>query len=226
MGFIIFHHEILTIFVLQSRFAQALVFGSKGFVAEETMEDKGYRGSLKGQFLMAMPGLVDPNFHQTVTCMCEHNSQGAMGLVVNRVQNGLTAKDIFEELKIKHAPGAEKIPIYTGGPVHMAEIFILHGPPFEWEASLKITQNLALSNTRDIIESIASGKGPPSFIIVLGCAGWGPGQLEAEIKQNAWLTVPVFEENIFEMPVENRWEEAVRKMGIDPALLSDTAGHA
>jgi putative transcriptional regulator len=184
------------------------------------MENMGYQGFLKGQFLMAMPGLVDPNFHQTVTCMCEHNSQGAMGLVVKM------AKDIFEELKIEYSPGAEKIPIHTGGPVHIAEIFVLHGPPFDWEASLRITQNLALSNTRDILESIALGKGPDSYILVLGCAGWGPGQLEAEIKQNAWLTVPVFEENIFEITVEDRWEKAVRKMGIDPALLSDAAGHA
>jgi len=190
------------------------------------MEDVKYQGSLKGQFLMAMPGLVDPNFQQTVTCMCEHNEQGAMGLVVNRLHSALTAKDIFEELKIRHSPATEKIPIHIGGPVHIAEIFVLHGPPFDWEGSLRITPNLALSNTRDIIESIASGKGPTSFIITLGCAGWGPGQLEEEIKQNAWLTVPVFEENIFKMPVENRWEEAVRKMGIDPALLSGAAGHA
>ena len=161
------------------------------------MEDMGYQGSLKGQFLMAMPGLVDPNFHQTVTCMCEHNSQGAMGLVVNRVQSALTAKDIFEELKMEYASEAEKIPIHTGGPVHIAEIFVLHGPPFDWEGSLKITPNLALSNTKDILASIALGKGPHSSIIRLGCAGWGPGQLEAEIKQKARLTVPVFEENIF-----------------------------
>jgi putative transcriptional regulator len=89
-----------------------------------------------------------------------------------------------------------------------------------------ITPGVALSNTKDIIESIAKGTGPESFIISLGCAGWGPGQLEAEIKQNAWLTAPLFEENIFKMPVENRWEEAVKKMGIDPRLLSDRAGHA
>ncbi len=89
-----------------------------------------------------------------------------------------------------------------------------------------ITPDVALSNTKDIIESIASDKGPESFIISLGCAGWGPGQLEAEIKQNAWLTYPVFVENIFKMPVESRWEEAVKKMGIDPRLLSDRAGHA
>jgi len=190
------------------------------------MEDSEYQESLKGQFLMAMPGLVDPNFYQTVTCMCEHNSQGAMGLVVNRVHDALTATDIFEELQIEHSQEAKKIPIHIGGPVHIAEIFVLHGPPLGWEASLQITPNLAMSNTRDIIEAIALGKGPDSYIIALGCAGWGPGQLEAEIKQNAWLTVPVFEENIFKMPIENRWKEAVRKMGIDPALLSGAAGHA
>jgi putative transcriptional regulator len=190
------------------------------------MEDTGNQGFLKGQFLMAMPGLVDPNFQQTVTCICEHNAEGAMGLVINRIHHSLTAKDIFEELNIDCSPQADRIPIHLGGPVHIAEIFVLHGPPFDWDASLMITPGVALSNTKDIIESIASDKGPDSFIISLGCAGWGPGQLEAEIKQNAWLTYPVFEENIFQMPVENRWEEAVKKMGIDPRLLSDRAGHA
>jgi len=158
--------------------------------------------------------------------MCEHNSQGAMGLVVNRVHYALTAKDIFEELKIDYAAEAQSIPIHIGGPVHITELFVLHGPPFDWEACMKITPTLAMSNTKDIIESIAAGNGPDSFIITLGCAGWGPGQLEAEIKQNAWLTYPVFEENIFKMPVETRWEEAVKKLGIDPALLSSKAGHA
>jgi putative transcriptional regulator len=187
---------------------------------------KGYADSLKGQFILAMPGLVDPNFYQTVSCICEHNSEGAMGLVINRAHDALTARDIFEELKIEYTSEAKFIPVHIGGPVHIGEIFVLHGPPFGWEASLKITHSLAMSNTRDIIESIAMGKGPQSFMIALGCAGWGPGQLEAEIKQNAWLNLPIFEENIFEKPIETRWEEAVRKMGIDPILLSDTAGHA
>ena len=188
--------------------------------------EKEYQGTLKGQFLLSMPSLLDPNFHQTVTCMCEHNSEGAMGLVVNRVHEGLTAQDMFEELKIDYAEGAESILVHMGGPVHISELFVLHGPPFDWEACLKITPTLAMSNTRDIIESVALGQGPDSFIITLGCAGWGPGQLEAEIKENAWLNYPIFEENIFKMPVETRWEEAVKKMGINPALLSDTAGHA
>lgn len=182
--------------------------------------------SLKGHFLMAMPGLSDPNFSQTVTCICEHNDQGAMGIVVNRLQEGLRSKDIFEELSIRCNPGAEAIPIYIGGPVHGGELFILHGPPFTWEATLQVTPSLGLSNTRDILEAIAADQGPSSFLISLGCAGWGPGQLESEIRENAWLTQPVFEENIFDLPVDVRWAEAMKKIGVNPALLSGTAGHA
>jgi putative transcriptional regulator len=182
--------------------------------------------TLKGHFLLAMPSLIDPNFHQTISCICEHNENGAMGIIINRVHHMLTAKDIFEELKIKYTPAAQSIPVHLGGPVHVGEIFVLHGPPFNWEASLMITPSLAMSNTRDILEAVAAGKGPRDFIITLGCAGWGPGQLEYEIKENAWLNHPIFEENIFDMPIEARWEEAVKKMGIDPALLSNKAGHA
>ena len=182
--------------------------------------------SLKGQFLLAMPGLIDPNFHQTVTCICEHNDTGAMGIIINRVHHSLTAKDIFEELKIEYATDAASIPIHLGGPVHVGEIFILHGPPFDWEASMMITDSLAMSNTRDILEAVAMARGPKAFIISLGCAGWGPGQLESEIKQNAWLNSSIFEENIFEMPIDLRWDEAVKKMGIDPTLLTNAAGHA
>jgi putative transcriptional regulator len=187
---------------------------------------ESYTGSLRGQFIMAMPGLADPNFYHTVTCICEHNQQGAMGLVVNRVQAELSGKDVFEELGIEYKADVESIPVYIGGPVHMGEVFILHGPPFDWEACMKITPSLGMSNTRDILESIALGDGPGYFSITLGCAGWAPGQLEHEIKENAWLNLPIFEENIFEMPVEVRWEEAVKKLGIDPTLLTNTSGHA
>ncbi len=182
--------------------------------------------SFKGQFLMAMPLLADQNFYQTVTCICEYTSAGAVGIVVNRVHPSLTGKDIFEELHMEYVPGAESIPIHIGGPVHIGEIFLIHGPPFHWEGCLAVTPTIAMSNTRDILEAIALGRGPASFIIALGCAGWGPGQLEAEIKQNAWLTSPVFEEIIFDLPIEARWQEAMKKAGVDPALLLDTAGHA
>ncbi len=183
-------------------------------------------GSLKGHLLVAMPGLGDPNFSQTVTCICEHNPQGAMGIVVNRLHEELRAKDIFEELSIAGGVAPASIPIHAGGPVHRGELFILHGDPFHWEASLMVTPSLALTNTRDVLEAIAAGRGPKFFMISLGCAGWGPGQLEAEIKENAWLTYPVFEEPIFVFPVAVRWQETLRRIGIDPVMLSDTAGHA
>lgn len=185
-----------------------------------------YAGSLKGHFLVAMPGLSDPNFSQTVTCICEHNEQGAMGIVVNRVHDDLHARDIFEELSIPGGIRAASIPVHAGGPVHRGELFILHGEPFEWDASLMVTPSLALTNTRDVLEAIAAGRGPQAFMISLGCAGWGPGQLEAELKENAWLTHPVFEEPIFVLPVAVRWEETLRRIGVNPAMLSDTAGHA
>ncbi|MDM8548766.1 YqgE/AlgH family protein [Desulfobacterales bacterium HSG2] len=184
------------------------------------------RTSLKGQFLMAMPGLADPNFAFTVTCICEHAPEGAVGIIVNQVHAFLSGKDIFDELKIRYKPGSEFIPIHLGGPVHIDEIFVLHGPPFGWRGCLMVTPFLAMSNTRDILEAIAMGEGPKSLMIALGCAGWGPAQLESEIRQNAWLTSPASENVLFNTPVEARWEEALRNMGIEPALLSDTAGHA
>lgn len=181
---------------------------------------------LKGQFLIAMPILLDPIFYQTVTIISEHTSQGAVGVIVNRTNPALVAGDIFEELKIEYQPEMGAIPIHIGGPVHVDEIFILHGPPFDWEGSFAVTPSLSLSNSRDILEAIAVGGGPSSFIITLGCAGWAPGQLESELRENAWLTCNAFEDIIFEMPIESRWEAATKKMGIDPAQLSGTAGNA
>ncbi len=175
---------------------------------------------------MAMPGLADPNFAHTVTCICEHSPQGAVGIVVNHVHALLSAKDIFEELEIGYAPHAESIPIHLGGPVHMDEIFVLHGPPFGWMSCLTITPFLAMSSTRDILEAAAMDRGPQSFLIALGCAGWGPQQLESEIRGNAWLTSPASEDILFQTPAEGRWENALRNMGIDPTFLSDMAGHA
>jgi putative transcriptional regulator len=182
--------------------------------------------TLKGHLLMAMPGLSDPNFAQTVTCICEHTEHGAMGIVVNRLHDGLFGRDIFEELSIACSPGRPSLAVHAGGPVHAGELFVLHGVPLEWEATLKVTPRLGLSNTRDILEAIAGGRGPDSFLISLGCAGWGPGQLEAEIRENAWLTQPADEDLIFRLPVDTRWGEALRRIGVDPVMLSDTPGHA
>ena len=182
--------------------------------------------SFKGQFLIAMPGLLDPNFDQTVTFLCEHNDQGALGIVLNRIHSSLSGKDIFKELELEPSDGAENIPIHIGGPVNINEIFVLHGPPFEWEGCFQINAAIAMSNTIDILSAVSEGNGPKSYIISLGCAGWGPGQLESEIMQNVWLTSSVLEEIIFDIPVEERWETALKRMGIDPTLLTDAAGHA
>ncbi len=183
-------------------------------------------GYLKGQFIMSMPGLADPNFHNTVTCLCEHTRDGAVGIVINRVHSSLLARDIFEELEMQYVPATSSLPIHMGGPVHLGEIFILHDPPFDWEGCHRITPQLAMSNTRDILQAIAMNRGPKSAIIAIGCAGWGPDQLESEIKENVWLTCPVSEDIVFDISVEERWDASIRKIGIDPALLMDTAGHA
>ena len=185
-----------------------------------------YPESLKGQLLIAMPGLNDPNFFQAVTFICEHTQAGAVGIIINRVHPSLTGKEIFEELNIGCGPEASSFQIHIGGPVHVDEIFVLHGPPFSWQGCLVVSPFLAISNTIDILNALAAGKGPKSFMISLGCAGWGPGQLEYEIKENAWLTGAVSDEIVFDIPFESCWDVAVRKMGIDPNLLSKTAGHA
>jgi putative transcriptional regulator len=182
--------------------------------------------SLKGQFLMAMPGLLDPNFYQTVVCLSEHTREGAVGIVINRAHPTLKAETIFDELGMTHHGLAGQAPVYLGGPVHISEVFILHSHPFHVDVSLEITSRLAMSTTREVLERIARGEGPEMFMISLGCAGWGPGQLEAEIQQNAWLTSDIDESVLFEIPVDQRWECAMRKLGIDPLLLTDAAGHA
>lgn len=184
------------------------------------------RMSLKGEFLIAMPELGDPNFSEAVVAMCEHTEEGSLGIVINRMYPALTAKEIFTELEIPYAEAAGDIPVHYGGPVHMNELFILHGPPYGWEATLPITPFLAMSNTRDLLEAIAAEQGPADVLITLGCAGWGPDQIEAEILQNVWLTCPSDEEITFRLPIDQRWEAAVRRLGIDPALLSVTAGNA
>jgi len=182
--------------------------------------------SLKGHFLIAMPGLLDPNFARSVVCICDHTPQGSLGLIINRVYPSLAAKDIFKELGIAYVSESADTPVFFGGPVHMDELFILHGPPFDWGPFVDVGPSIAMSNNRNIIEAIASGKGPTSYLISLGCSGWGPGQMESEMMENAWLSGPLSRDIVFETAVESRWEEAVRMLGIDPALLTDAAGHA
>ncbi|MBU0462049.1 MAG: YqgE/AlgH family protein [Proteobacteria bacterium] len=165
--------------------------------------------SMKGKFLLAIPGLPDPNFSQTVTCMCEHNEFGALGFIVNKVHPLLTGRELFEDLEIQCDKSVDTLEIYLGGPVQPSGVFVLHGPPFEWNESLRVTDNLALSNSRDILEAIALQKGPKSFMILLGCAGWGPMQLDNELRDSAWLTCPLSKEIIFSTGIELKYEKAI-----------------
>jgi putative transcriptional regulator len=182
--------------------------------------------SLKGHFLLAMPSLADPNFRHSVTCISEHTPDGAVGIVVSQVYPHINAKMIFAELGIEFREEADRISIHKGGPVHVDELFVLHGRPFVWEGHLMITDDLALGNSRSILEAIAMGQGPEAFLIALGCAGWGPGQLEWEMMQNAWLTLPCSQDILFKLPVEDRWLSAMKHLGIDPDLIVETAGNA
>ncbi len=169
----------------------------------------GISHTMKGKFLLAIPGLPDPNFAQTVTCMCEHNESGALGFIINKVHPLLTGRELFEDLDIECDKSIDSLEIYLGGPVQPSGVFVLHGPPFDWNESLKVADWLALSNSRDILEAIARKKGPESFMIMLGCAGWGPMQLDNELNDSAWLTCPVTEEIIFSTSIDLKYEKAM-----------------
>ena len=165
--------------------------------------------NMKGKFLLAIPGLPDPNVAQTVTCMCEHNESGALGFIVNKVHPLLTGRELFEDLNITCDKSVDALEIYLGGPVQPSGVFVLHGPPFDWNESLKVADWLALSNSRDILEAIALQKGPKSFMIILGCAGWGPMQLDNELTDSAWLACPISEEVIFLTGTQLKYEKAM-----------------
>ncbi|MGR9099602.1 MAG: YqgE/AlgH family protein [Gammaproteobacteria bacterium] len=181
--------------------------------------------SLTNQFLIAMPNLGDPNFSHTVTLMCQHNEDGALGIVVNRPTT-MKLEDIFMQMEIKATDGQSKdIPVYAGGPVQQERGFVLHTLGDKWDSSLPISDSIALTTSRDILEAIAVGKGPEKILIALGYAGWGEGQLEREIRENAWLNTPSSHQILFDTPVDQRWNAAALQMGIDIRLLSTQAGH-
>lgn len=182
--------------------------------------------NLTNHFLIAMPSLTDPNFFRTVTFVCEHNANGALGIVINR-QTDIRLGDLLKHLKIGDAPESVAArPVYFGGPVAPQRGFVLHRAEGEWEASLKIGDELALTSSRDILAAIARSAGPKDYLVVLGYAGWGPGQLEQELAENAWLSGPASSEILFEMPVERRWQAAAALLGVDLALISSVAGRA
>ena len=187
---------------------------------------------LANQLLIAMPGMLDDQFAGTVVYVCEHNPQGAMGLVVNRPTN-LELKDLFDriELKLEIAP-LEKQPVYLGGPVQTERGFVLHpqADDIRYSSSLTVPGGLAMTTSKDVLEAVSTGQGPEKFLMTLGYAGWSAGQLEDEISKNGWLNVSTnlddIKKIIFETPYEQRYEKVMNIIGIDPSHLSGDVGHA
>lgn len=182
--------------------------------------------NLTNHFLIAMPAMADPNFSRTLTYICEHNTDGALGIVVNRPME-MSVALLFEQVSISldHDEFGNQ-PVYFGGPVQNDRGFVLHRPRGEWQSSLLINDELALTSSRDILSSIGSSGEPHEFILTLGYAGWAAGQLEWELSQNAWLTVPASSDIMFGLPAEERLPAALQLLGVDFANLSDVAGHA
>lgn len=181
---------------------------------------------LAGQLLVAMPGLQDPRFARTVIYICAHNGEGAMGLVVNRVFDALTFPDLLEQLGIEAARPPTADCVYFGGPVETGRGFVLHTPDYVRDGTLMVTKGVALTATVDILRSIAAGAGPRRHLLALGYAGWGPGQLDAEIRANGWLNVAADDSLVFDQDLDSKWNRAMAKIGVDPRMLSDMAGHA
>jgi putative transcriptional regulator len=183
-------------------------------------------GSLKDHFLLAMPTLTQGIFCQSITYICEHGAAGAMGIVINQPLE-LSIHEIFEHLHIEDNGSFDDDPVMAGGPVQMDHGFVLHRHcQLEWEASLQVTDTVKLTTSRDILAAIAAGEGPKDYLIALGYAGWAAGQLEDEIAENSWLSLPADSDIIFATPYDQRLEAAAARLGVDMNLISGQAGHA
>jgi putative transcriptional regulator len=182
--------------------------------------------NLTHHFLIAMPSMADPYFSKTLTYVCEHNDQGALGVVVNRPID-MTLQALFERLSLtlKHKDLSDA-PIYFGGPVQTDRGFVLHEPAGNWQSTLRVGDTVGLTTSKDILEAVGRGEGPQKLLVTLGYAGWSAGQLEHELGQNAWLTVEAKDAILFDLPAEERLPAAMELLGVDYARLADSAGHA
>lgn len=192
------------------------------------------RGYLDGQMLIAMPAMSDERFIRSVIYVCAHSSEGAMGIIVNQVARNIKFPDLLVQLEVIPAKErielpvrAEDVRVLKGGPVETGRGFVLHSADFFIENStLPIDEGICLTATLDILKAIARGNGPASAVLALGYAGWAPGQLEQEIQDNGWLHCAADSDLIFGGDIEGKYERALRKLGIDPGMLSSEAGHA
>ncbi len=181
---------------------------------------------LAGMLLVAMPGMPDPRFDRSVVFLCAHSSEGAMGIIVNQIAPNVAFESIIEQLGIEARADAAAIKVHVGGPVESSRGFVLHSADYVHENTLMIDESFALTATVDVLRAIAGGEGPKQKVFALGYAGWAPGQLDAEIQKNGWLIAPPDASVVFEVDDADKWAAALRKIGVDPSLLSSTAGHA
>lgn len=193
------------------------------------MEEKSpvtFAGYLDQQMLIAMPGMLDPNFVRSVTLMCQHTEEGAIGITINRLST-FTLGEILKQLDINcEDPQLLGTQVLEGGPVNGDRGFVLHTPVSGFESSLEINEQIMVTTSRDVLSAIAAGKGPQQFMVALGYAGWGDGQLESEMRENAWLSVPIDSAIVFDLPLKERWQKAVANLGIDVEHLHEVGGHA
>lgn len=182
--------------------------------------------NLTNHFLIAMPAMADPNFTRTLTYVAEHNDQGALGIIVNRPLD-MTLTTLFERIDLPLlARGFDQQPVYFGGPVQTDRGFVLHRPIGSWHSTLNVNDEVGLTSSRDILQSLGEYGEPAEILVSLGYAGWSAGQLEQELAANAWLTVPADLSIVFDLPPEERLAAALQHLGVDLANLSEVAGHA
>ena len=182
--------------------------------------------NLSNHFLIAMPSMHDPIFGGSVVYLCEHNERGALGVVINKPMD-ITVGHLLERLNMKlEIPSPVQEPVMFGGPIQEDRGFVLHSPDTEFTSMLKISDQVAFTTSRDILEAIASGTGPQRLLVSIGYAGWSAGQLEDEISRNGWLTVAADPSIIFDLPIHERYTAAIRLLGFDPSRLTCEVGHA
>lgn len=190
------------------------------------MSEQKTQGYLAGHLLIAMPQMRDPRFARTVVYLCAHNADGAMGIVVNRLFDGLSFSDLMEQLDIPTRAECDQIRVHFGGPVEGGRGFVLHSDDYLHETSINVAPGVALTATVDVLKAIADGGGPSRALLALGYAGWSAGQLDSEILDNAWLHAPADDSLLFGTDLDGKWQAAIQKVGIDFTALSHDAGHA
>lgn len=184
-------------------------------------------GFLEGKLLIALPGMADPRFEKSVIFMCAHSDEGAMGIIINRAIDGLKFRELMAKLELDVTPETPDMPILFGGPVETGRGFVLHSGDYEsGDASLPVSEEISLTATLDILRAMGQGKGPHQAIFALGYAGWGPGQIEDEIRANGWIHCDTDTALVFDPRLETKWAKALRKLGIDASGLSAHVGRA